>query len=342
MATKSIGSYKGVPIRPGTQEEVNAQIAAINASAPTLSGTGTPPPNPRPVVTPTTTQGGGAAAPTLPSGGGGSALLSFADSLDAAVNLARKSRNASSLEMMKPFQGTVAASDFNSILGGLNAASDKTSENLIKRVTEASEGIDSSDVYTTVNDNGDVSAFHKVTGEPLWSQKGVGNRQTGGGGGDDGSGVGVTYTPGASPVVDSWVSLVQEGEYTLEDVPAKLKNAVAIALTSPATKASALRNLIVGAQNDKSTYEQVVATLNANPAIIDKAGAIAVAREVYGVQDIPPSKIEQEIASKKKSGILTESDIRATLRGRYTTKEINNSSVGTVIDNIGSFLFGGK
>ena len=73
----------------------------------------------------------------LPKGGGAaSPLLSFADSLDAAVNLARKSRNASSLEMMAPFRGTVAASDFNSILNNLNTASGKTSENLIKRATE--------------------------------------------------------------------------------------------------------------------------------------------------------------------------------------------------------------
>ena len=77
---------------------------------------------------------------TLPEGGGAaSPLLSFADSLDAAVNLARKSRNKSSLEMMKPFQGTVAASDFNSILGNLNAASDKTSTNLLKRVADTQE-----------------------------------------------------------------------------------------------------------------------------------------------------------------------------------------------------------
>jgi len=75
----------------------------------------------------------------LPKGGGASPLLSFADSLDAAVNLARKKRNESSLSMMKPFQGTVAASDFSSILGNLNAASDKTSSALIKRATEIGE-----------------------------------------------------------------------------------------------------------------------------------------------------------------------------------------------------------
>src|SRR3990167_11495906 len=63
-------------------------------------------------------------SPSLPdTGASKSPLLSFADTLDAAVNLARKKRNASSLDMMKPFQGTVAASDFNSILSNLNQAS---------------------------------------------------------------------------------------------------------------------------------------------------------------------------------------------------------------------------
>lgn len=121
---------------------------------------------------------------SLPQGGGGaegsslpdqqqSPLLSFAQSLDAAVNLARKSRNQSSLELMKPFQGTVAASDFNSILSNLNTASDKTSQDLIKRTTD----IQKPDIVTATNDNGDVTALDKNTGQVLWTAKGVGNRQ---------------------------------------------------------------------------------------------------------------------------------------------------------------------
>jgi len=140
MAT-SPGSYKGIVIKPGTDAEVAAQVAAINAaqSAP-LSGTGTPSPSGLPT--------GGTPAPTeeLPNTGGKkSPLLSFADSLNAAVNLARKSRNASSLEMMMPFQGTVMASDFNSILDNLNTASDRTSSDLIKRATETSKILSVSD-----------------------------------------------------------------------------------------------------------------------------------------------------------------------------------------------------
>lgn len=88
---------------------------------PTLAGTGTPSP----------------AQQGLPDAKA-SPLLTFSQSLDAAVNLARKSRNQGAVGLMAPFQGTVAASDFNSILSGLNTASDKTSSNLIKSATDIS------------------------------------------------------------------------------------------------------------------------------------------------------------------------------------------------------------
>lgn len=78
------------------------------------------------------------AAPSLPDNSASSPLLSFASSLNAAVNLARKSRNANSVELMKPFQGTVAASDFGSILKNLDTASDKTTQDLVKEAIPTS------------------------------------------------------------------------------------------------------------------------------------------------------------------------------------------------------------
>lgn len=74
--------------------------------------------------------GGGTNVPSLPSTNeptksvGG--LTAFSDALDQATNLARSNRNELSLGMMSPFSGTLAASDFNSILGNLNKASEKT------------------------------------------------------------------------------------------------------------------------------------------------------------------------------------------------------------------------
>ena len=116
-----------------------------------LSGTGTPSPS-----------NGGAGTDS----GNSSPLASFASSLDAAVNLARASRNKSSLDIMKPYRGKVAASDFNSILSNLNAASDRTSSDLIKRATE----VEKPPEYKLVqNDNGDVTALDPVTGQIAWA-----------------------------------------------------------------------------------------------------------------------------------------------------------------------------
>lgn len=69
--------------------------------------------------------------------GGSSSLTDFSNALDAAVNLARESRNAGALGLMQGSQGTVPASSFNSILSNLNAASDQTSSNLINRAITA-------------------------------------------------------------------------------------------------------------------------------------------------------------------------------------------------------------
>lgn len=139
-----------------------------------LSGTGAPAPGSAPAPSPL--PGG---TPALPSGGGatgGSPLLSFANQLDAAVNLARQSRNKSSLDIMGPYRGTVMASDFNSILGHLNEASDTTSADLIKNA-KAIATPDLSGIITATSDNGDVHGIDKATGKLLWTTPGVGNKQ---------------------------------------------------------------------------------------------------------------------------------------------------------------------
>lgn len=121
--------------------------------------------------------GGGAAPAGLPDASK-SPLLSFSDSLDAAVNLARVHRNKSSVDMMAPYSGTAKASDFNAILGGINSASDKTSDNLIKKVSTITQP----DIVTATSDNGDVHGIDKNTGKVLWTAAGAGNKDNGGGG----------------------------------------------------------------------------------------------------------------------------------------------------------------
>src|SRR3990167_225260 len=105
-----------------------------------------------------------------------SPLLSFADTLKSAVNLARQKRNASSLGIMAPFQGTVAASDFNSILSNLNRASDTTAQDLIETATERL----TPDIITQLDAAGNLNGIDKMTGDVVWTAKGVGKPDTSG------------------------------------------------------------------------------------------------------------------------------------------------------------------
>ena len=104
-------------------------------------------------------------ASTMPQAG--SPLLNFAGVLDKAVNLARQKRNQSSLNIMMPNQGTAMASDFNSILSGLNRASDTTASDLTKRALEA----DTTKFDTLKDDSGNLWQVEmdnrgKIIGKP--------------------------------------------------------------------------------------------------------------------------------------------------------------------------------
>ena len=74
---------------------------------------------------------------TPQSSSGGSDLLSFANALDSATNMAKQKRNALTLGVMMPSQGVTPASDFSGIVSRLNSASDTTAQNLTKRAIEA-------------------------------------------------------------------------------------------------------------------------------------------------------------------------------------------------------------
>lgn len=140
-------------------------------------GGGTPAPGsgPAPAALPT----GPTPAPALPDGKP-SPILEFANGLEQAVQLARTKRNKSSLDIMAPYRGTAAASDFNGILGDLNTASDKTSSDLIKKATD----LTNPDIITATDDNGNVHGIDKNTGKVIWTAPGVGNKDNGGGSGN--------------------------------------------------------------------------------------------------------------------------------------------------------------
>ena len=72
---------------------------------------------------------------TLPqSTGEPNPLLTFKDTLSKVTDLARNKRNATSLQFAAPFRGTVAASDFSSILSNLNRASERFTTEATERL----------------------------------------------------------------------------------------------------------------------------------------------------------------------------------------------------------------
>ena len=136
--------------------------------------------------------------------------------------------------------------------------------------------------------------------------------------------------------VTRYNELYPDAGVTAGDTEAQANAKVAKSNT-PETKT---RALVVAAQSAGNTYDTVVSEINNDATIKDKATALSIAKEVYGITDTTTSPIETEIARLKAGGNLIDSDIRATLRNRYSPDEVNNSSVGSFLDKIGSFLFG--
>lgn len=135
-----------------------------------LGGTPVPTSTPNMPAMPTTPT-----TPGAPQQQGGSSLLDYANSLDAVVNMGRQKRNASSLGMMMPSQGTLMASDFNSILGNLNHASDTTANDLTKRALEAAQPAKLTEVSPG------ASLYDPSTGKSLYTAPTVTQQNVSGG-----------------------------------------------------------------------------------------------------------------------------------------------------------------
>lgn len=139
-----------------------------------LSGTGTPAPA---ATAPVSAPLPGATS-TLPSSSGDTGnLIAFKDALSQVGNLARSQRESLMQAFMQPFQGTVRASDFSQLQDTLAGATDTTMQDYVKnRIAPESKA---PDYKLVTNDNGDVTALDPATGQVVWVQKGVGNKQTG-------------------------------------------------------------------------------------------------------------------------------------------------------------------
>jgi hypothetical protein len=121
------------------------------------------------------------AAPTAPSTGSG--LLTFADRLNQAVQLAREARNKSSLGMMEPFRGTLAASDFNSILGNLNQASNSQATDLTKQALDSMQPTAATEPKILGSASSGYYKYDPATGETTPIDVPGGGSSGGGGGG---------------------------------------------------------------------------------------------------------------------------------------------------------------
>lgn len=145
---------------------------------------------------------------------------------------------------------------------------------------------------------------------------------------------------GAKPInvldIARYTELYPDAGVTAGDTEAQA-NAKVQASNSPEAKT---RSMVVAAQTNGATYDTVVKEINGDATIKDKPTALSIAKEVYGVQDTATSPIETKIARLKARGILTDADIRSTLVQKYGQQAVNDSSVGSWMDKIGSFLFG--
>lgn len=114
-------------------------------------------------------------------------------------------------------------------------------------------------------------------------------------------------------------------------------------IQSTYTPEAQTRDFIISAKENGNDYKTIVNEINKDTTIKDKASAIKIVDEVFNPTQnqpqIPTSKIEKEITLLPQN--FSNSDKRDLLRRRgYTSSEIANSSVGNIIEQISSYLFG--
>jgi len=176
-----IETIKEIVRTKGYAALTTAQKEVYNNSLSLPSATPMPTPATNPINTPTpsmTLPPENQTAPTytLPQTSSTGTLVDFKNAVSQAVELARNKRNELMTKFMMPFQGTVAASDFSSILSNLNTASDKTMEEYTKNLIETQTP--KPPVYDTFTMDGSLyevqkdSLTHQIIGTPRLIQKG--------------------------------------------------------------------------------------------------------------------------------------------------------------------------
>jgi len=103
-----------------------------------------------------------------------------------------------------------------------------------------------------------------------------------------------------------------------------------------------IRKLVNEDKIANATYEQVIQGIESEPNLANKDRAKFIVGEIYG-KAVSNQELENEISRLTKSGILTNQDIRISLRkAGYSDAEINASSIGgigSMTESIIKFLF---
>ena len=201
-----------------------------------------------------------------------SPLLSFADSLDAAVNLAKQERNKLQLDIMAPYRGTVMASDFNSILSNMNRATDTFASDRIENAEKSTATTFKTEQIGDTLYQYEVDSRGKIIGSP--------QAILGGGG----SGI-----PGFKFSNDD-IGLLTSAGFTASDI-SNIQNdlsqlgadAVLSGLANPAQKA-AINRVLTGKEPEKPVQQKVQEKLQEEKLTTEAKRFITpdTLREFYG------------------------------------------------------------
>lgn len=151
---------------------------------------------------------------------------------------------------------------------------------------------------------------------------------------------------GTSTTSQFYADQVLAGTLALVDVPSASRDGVVRILSQGVSGKEftdeEIRTLVNEDKASNATYEQVIQGIEASAEIANKDRAKLIAGELYGVEQ-KDTDLENRIAQMKKGGILTDQDIRSSLRKQgYSDEQISNSSLGgagAFVESIINYLF---
>lgn len=195
-----------------------------------------------------------------------------------------------------------------------------------------------------------VETIKRADGSTVLYDKNTGRIISTIGGGVSAGGAG--YIPGQNPAVDAWVSQINAGKATIANVPANIKNAVAVAMAGGTTQAQPL-----ALAQAKSNIDDISSALTSSN-LADAVGPNTIARigfwspftggkqNFIGTVEQLRSQLSLDSLVNAKArgatfGALSDSELKmlnesASKIGRWAIKDKNGNVVGYNVDE-GSF-----